>query len=413
MTDMDAKLEPFLNQYLAGCIEKVELLEGGRMNNTFRLYFKDELPFILPEHSNNHNLLARIHQSKPSSLVVKIPCPYMMVLGNPIPFPINRQQIEEKALKLFHKCQHQIFDTGSVSIDFSSILERHKTIRIGSVWLRDEENHVLMLDDHGPLLNIVEWFLSENKSLPSKAILSLARAYGEQLGHFVVDMQVSSLPYLMNLKILLYNPELEEKIFKIFVDSIESICNTHGLCDFNELSSIFTSYFEHDNSRAAADGQAFVHSDLWHGNLLVDERSLTLSIIDWEFSTVRSPARDLAFFLVRARVHEVTHPLYKPMLSFINGFMDAYRDSAKTRKAPWYENESERYLFAWDLGILYGAMLIQNTPFQMCCTVQDEICSHRRNAVIEGADYLRRCRLGSGKTTYNCMSHDKFLGRLF
>ncbi|CAM5999997.1 unnamed protein product [Sphagnum balticum] len=322
--------------------------------------------------------------------------------------------MEERALKLFNKLPFQIDDTQSKLIDLSSVLKRNKTIRVSNVWLHDEIDNVLVIDDHGPLQTVTQWTLSE-KTQPSltKSMIVSAQAYGEQVANFLVDMQVASLPCIEQLELWFRNPELQESISKLAVASFERMRKTHNLLDADEIASIFVRCFQYDTLRAATDGQVFAHGDFNAPNFLVDEGNPILTVIDWELARVRSPAHDIAFFLARSQIFFVINPTNESMLSFTNGFMDAYRESAKKNEVRWYTNEREKYLFAWYLGVAYGVAMLRWGPTQQCCPVQDGICCHQSSIVAVGSDYIKRCRLGPEKDTYDAMSNDQFLGRLF
>jgi thiamine kinase-like enzyme len=414
MDDINAELEAFLKRHLADGVEMVERLQGGLTNYAFRLYLKNEMPISLSNNSNNHNLLVLIQQLKPKSLIAKIAHPYVAALGKEFRCTMNRQSTEEKALKLFGKFSLRVNDTTETSVDLSSVLYRNKMIQIGRVWLYDEIDNVLILEDHGPLLNIAQCFISDNRLSSSEVAVTLAQMYGEQLGKFIIDLQVSSLPHIGQLELLLRNREEDQISYKETIDNIRNTCKTHEIPDSDEILTVLTTYCEHVISCASTDDWVLAHGDLWEGNLLVDERNLIVSIIDWELAAIRSPAYDLALLVGRTQVlHVVTDVLYEPILTFTNAFINAYRDNAKKGKVSWYEDEREQYLFAWSLGIVYGVILMSWWPFQKCCPVQNEICEHQRNSIIQGVDFIMRCRSGPDKTTYDFISRDEFLGRLF
>jgi thiamine kinase-like enzyme len=414
MDDINIKLEDFMEQQLPGCVEKVESVPGGFVNFTFRLHLKQELPSVSFDKSTENTLLASIHRLKPKSLIVKIASAFLAGSGKTIPFSVNRQKMEENALKLFNKISIQIDDTQSKSVDLSSVLDRNKTIRVSNVWTRDVVDHILVMDDHGPLQSLTHWALSEKtKSSSTESMVASAKLYGEQIANFLVDMQKSSLPYIKQLESLFRNPELQESMAKLAVGSFEKMRNTHNLVDANEISSIFMRCFQYDGARESTDGQVLSHGDFNAPNFLVDEENSILAIIDWELTRVRSPAHDVAFFLARAQNIMIYNPTNQSMLSFVNGFMDGYREGAKKNDLSWYKNEREKYLFTWYLGVAYGVAMLRWSLTEPCCPPQDGICSHKRSIVTLGSDYIKRCREGPEKSTYDTISQDQFFGRLF
>lgn len=414
MDNVNVKLEAFVNRYLPECVENVKQLQGGHMNHTFRLHLKSELHSIPPNMSNDDTLLTSIHRLKPKSLVVKIAYSSMADCGKDAPFSTYRQQVEEAGLKLFNKSPLDIDDTKSNSVDLSSILERNKAIKVPRVHFRDVLENILVIEDFGPFQIIDEWVISEKlNSLSTESKIVASQAYGEQLGNFLVDMQMSSLPYIDQLKLLTGNPQAHERLVGAVHRGFEKLRDSYGLADADELFSICNGCLQYDLSCAPTDGQVLAHGDFHPSNILIDDEKSILAILDWELAAVRLPAFDPARLLGFSRALLVTNPTNSAMINFINGFMDAYRESAKRNDVSWFKNEREQYLFAWYLGAIYGTTMIRLVCLQTCCPTRDEICCHRRDILAIGADAIRNCRLGPEKGTYDSVSHDSFLGRIF
>lgn len=142
---------------------------------------------------------------------------------------------------------------------------------------------------------------------------------------------------------------------------------------------------------------------------LVHENNSTIAIVHWELAGVLSPAHDPAFFLAHTRLF--LH--YNLANESILHFMDVYRDNARAKDVSWYKNEHEQYLFAWHLGMIYGSTLLCSTGMKPCCPGEHRICCHKHSLIVLAVDYIRRCQLGPVKVTYDSMSNDPFLGRLF
>lgn len=413
MADVNRRLETFLNQHLPQCVEKVEQISGGLTNYTFRLHLKNELPSLTTNELNDNNLLTIIYRVRPRSMIVKIAYPYMAAFDGPYKIPLERQATETRVLQMFHNTSAPTNDTKLESIDLSAVLYRNKTIRVGRVWFFSAVDHILVMEDLGPLPHMTQWMTYDNQVTLATSTPILARTYGEQLGNFILDIQVFSSYHTNQIDLSLYDPEVKSLHWKYIPSVLKNVCDIHGLPDADELVSILNRYCEHDLLRPAMNCQVLSHSDLWVGNILVDEDNQKLVIIDWEYAALRSPAFDLTLFLARSLVHEETDPLYEPMINFTAGFIKAYRNGARKREVSWYKNECERYLFAWALGISYAAQLIDWLPFQKCCPFDDEKCCHRRVVVEKAANYLRRCHLGPVKDTYEFIFHDQVLGKLF
>jgi hypothetical protein len=270
------------------------------------------------------------------------------------------------------------------------------------------------MDDHGPIPTLAQWFSSEKTNpVLTESIITSAQTYGEQLANFLVDMQVSSLPYIEQIEELLRNIELQGNLSKMVAISFEKLRTAHNLVDADEIASIFLRCFKYDTSRVPTDGQVLSHGDYNVLNFLLNEEKSTIAIIDWELAGVRSPAHDVALFLARAQVFSVINPKIQSAVSFMNGFMDGYRESAKKNDVKWYKNEHEQYVFAWYLAVAYGVALLRYSSAYKCCPPQDGVCAHQRSIATIGIDYIKRCRLGPEKATYDSTSSDPFLGRLF
>jgi aminoglycoside/choline kinase family phosphotransferase len=413
MDDASLKLEAFLTRQLPNCVEKVEHITGGFINFCFRIHIKQKLPSVSSDKSNNNTLLASIVQLKPKTLIAKIASDYFAGSEKTIPFSINRQRIEATALKLFNKMHPETDETKLNFTELLSVVNRNKTIRVGNVFWWSKEDHILIMDDFGPVQTMAKWLISEQtKSSSTESMIASARAYGEQIANFLIDMQVSSLPYVEQLDPLFRDIELRKSMSSMLFSTFTKLHNIDNSIDEDEIKAIFSRCFQYNDSRAPTDGKVLAHGDFNAPNILVDEGNSILAILDWEFARINSPALDLCLFLARAHIALVRNPTNELILNLINTFMDTYRESAKKRDVSWYKNEREQYLFAWYLGVMHGFITMQYTIIEPCCQPQNGLCDHKRSLVAIGVDYIRRCRLGPEKITYDSMSHDQFIGRL-
>jgi hypothetical protein len=225
-------------------------------------------------------------------------------------------------------------------------------------------------------------------------------------------MQISSLPCVEQLESLFRDVQLRESMTGMVLDTFGKMHNIDNSINGDEITAIFGRCFQYDESRAPTDGKVLSHGDFTAPNILVDEGNSILAVLDWELARVQSPAHDLSLFLARARIQLVSNPTNELILKFINAFMDTYRESAKKKDVSWYKNEREQYLFAWYLGVVHGAAILQWTLTEPCCQPQNGLCDHKHSLFAIAIDYMRRCQLGPEKITYDAMSHDQFIGRV-
>ena len=403
---MDTKLNIFLNQYhLTEYIENLERLPGGLMNFTYRLYIKNGMKHISTMKLNDNNsFLTLFHQLRPKSLIAKVTYPYIAHIGPDIPYPIIRQTNEVRALQLLNN--NQIDNTMN---DLSSIFNRHNTLKISRVWMHDEENNILIIEDQGQLPTMRDWFISKNQLL-TKSIIDV---YAEQLANFVIDLQISSTKYIKTLKSMFNTVEAHQADFLEIPTIIENIRSNYDLQNIDEFWPVLSEYYQRVISNSDIDGQVFAHGDIWSSNILINEKDSTLVILDWEWAGVRSPGHDPGTLLSQSHIQMLNNPSNESLLCFINTFTDTYRENARRYKVSWYENEQEKYSFAWILSVLHTTNLLFWTTFLTCCPTEEKICCHRRCLVTEAIEYVRKCRLGPTKTTYDSILNDPLYGRLF
>jgi thiamine kinase-like enzyme len=319
--------------------------------------------------------------------------------------------MEARALKLFNKMPHEVDETKSNFTELLSVLKRNKAIRIGYVWGWNEADHILIMDDFGPVQTMTKWLLSEKtKSSSNESMIALAQRYGTELANFLLDMQISSLPCVEQLEPMFRDAELHESMTAMVLDTFGKLSGVDSSIDGNELMAIFGRCFQYDESLAPTDGKVLSHGDFNAPNILVDEGNSTLAILDWELARVQSPAHDLSLFLARARIQLVSHP-NELTPNFINAFMDTYRESATKKGVSWYTNERQQYVFAWYLGVVLGAAMLQWSLTEPCCGPPYALCDHKRTLFGIAIDYMKRCQLGPEKVTYDAMAQDQFAGR--
>ncbi|CAF1105710.1 unnamed protein product [Adineta ricciae] len=412
VNNMDTKLNKFLNQYnLTEYVEKFERLPGGLMNFTYRLHFNNVLEHTSTIKLNdNDNFLILFHKLKPKSLIAKVTYPYIAHLGPEFPYPLIRQMNEKRALQLLNNnLSHEVDKNMN---DLSSIFNRHKTLKISRVWIHDEENNILIIEDQGQLETMKDWFISTNNLL-NKSIMDTIHAYGVQLANFVIDLQISSIKYVNYLKPMFNTVEAHKADFLEIPGIIENIRANYDLHHIDELWPVVSQYYQQEISDLIIDGRVFAHGDIWSSNILINENDSTLTLLDWEWAGIRSPAHDPGTFLSHCHVQMLVNPSNEGLLCFLNTFTDTYRENAQRHKVSWYENEQEKYSFAWILGALHATNLLFWTTFLTCCSTEEKICCHRRCLVTAAVEYARKCQSGPNKTTYDSMLNDKLFGRLF
>ena len=407
MDDVNTKLQALLHEHLENNVEKVDRLEGGMINYTFRLHLKNDFSSPSSENVDTHSFAAQVRRFQPTSLIMKMASPSMSFDAS-TPVPINRQTFEERALNLFHTA------TNDDSINLSVVLNRNKTIRIPRVWLRDKINNVLFMDDCGPLADMSQWLFCRESSFLRPKNLHLAQTFAEELATFIVDMQIVSLSCIDQLEAFLYNDEVQQCILTNYVRTIPKSLETCRILDADVLSAVAVEHFEYYFSHETTDGKVLVHGDLSPTAVLIHEHDSTLAIIDWEFCSALSPAWDPAFLLSYCHSAMVVSPIDEPHLrTFVHTFMNVYREAARKNAVSWYRDKRDRHLFAWSLGIVHGTLLINRASSVRWCICHDLNCSHVHTILQLGADYLRRCRSGPTQSTYHSISQDAFLGRLF
>ncbi|UJR11870.1 hypothetical protein I4U23_016049 [Adineta vaga] len=257
-----------------------------------------------------------------------------------------------------------------------------------------------------------EWFIQKNKFL-IKSNIDLIHIFGVQLANFVIDLQISSTNHIETLKPMFNVIETLNADFLEIPRIIENIRSSYDLHNIDDLLPVFSQYYQQGMSDSIVDGQVFAHGDIWSSNILINEDNSTLSILDWEWAGVRSPAHDPCIFLSHSYVQMLITPSNESLLCFMNGFADTYRENAQRHKVSWYENEQEKYLFAWTIGVLHATDILFWTTFLTCCPNEEKMCCHSRCLVTEAVEYVRKCRSGPNKTTYDAMSNDQLFGRLF
>ena len=384
MNEIQRTIHLFLQEQFGDQVEKIQRLEGGMINYTYRLYF------------NNDSL--------PRSSILKFAFPSMSSDDNKI-FPINRQDFEEKALNLFINRPNQWQN------DISLVLDQNPYIMIPRVQFRDEKKHILIIDDCGEVIELQQWLCHRDCSSKSNIILS--RQYGEQLATFLLDMQVASLPSINELEVHLHNEEIEQCILTYFVRTIGESLDLCEITGANELALVAIHHFEYYFSHMTNDVKVLAHGDLLPSSILINENRSKLAIIDWEFVNVLSPAWDLAFLLSYLHDALIHQPSDLCRLTFVHSFIDTYREKSKKQHVKWYEDEHEQYLFAWSLGIIHGTLLINQATTNRWCQCKETDCFHVRKILHLGAKYLHDCRSGANQSTYENISRDYFLGRFF
>ncbi|KAJ6495519.1 kinase-like domain-containing protein [Mycena vulgaris] len=299
---------------------------------------------VTPLSGGNSNFTYRLHLSTPyeghPTLVMKHARPYVALSASKIPFAIERQTFEAKALE---KVKAGL-DCGPLAT-------------VPGMHHFDEDAHVIIMDDCGAgSLTLKELMLT---ATPSPAVArEIGLALGQFLGRLHSQRYLSNSPPLLGL--LLIDPAQKitawvtygRLISTLTTDALPAIVLLNEQVDESDLADI-RAIVDERTPEIYTSRETLTMGDFWTGNIMVSLRgdgpALELErvhVIDWGLAKPGLAALDVGQFC--AEMH--TLQLFKPHTAesgaaLIEAFLTAYRAHCGTM-APHMPNVAAKHMGA-------------------------------------------------------------------
>jgi 5-methylthioribose kinase len=244
--------------------DKMAVTTRGKLR---KYLISNEIPVtdITPISGGSSNFVWRITNPSGQSSIIKLAEPFL-VGNSAIPFPLDRQDFEARALTKIPK-----------------LISNDETIRIPALLHFDTENHILRLEDVGSKT------LKDRYEDPKLDIQKI----GESIGRWLARLHTSTT---------------SEEVKRPFD---HSVAKSMYRWNYNNLSSVLGKYGfdptlgERINAKYGAllqtDDVCICHGDMWPGNVLfpesdAEEENLKFAIIDWEVARLGNGVTDLGHF---------------------------------------------------------------------------------------------------------------------
>ncbi|KAJ7762411.1 kinase-like domain-containing protein [Mycena maculata] len=288
MATPDYSLIPDLHAYLAARpgfeSERVEPLSGGTGNFVFRLYLKT--PF-----------------EGRASLVLKHTKNYIASAPS-VPFAIERQLFEAEALRRV-----------------GGWLPADSPVRVPTVHLFDEENHILIMDDCGPAAATLKTLMLAGRITPV-----LADEIGSALGAFLSALHAWSTQPENRAGVALFDGNTQAKgmsAWATYGRLVSTLSGADGLPklvglqvsdeDMAVVSQIATEMSRAMNAAETASSP-LVMGDFWPGNIMVnldaDGTLQRIDVLDWELVKPGLAGLDIGQFCGEMHQTRKCYPQY-------------------------------------------------------------------------------------------------------
>ncbi|KAJ7493839.1 kinase-like domain-containing protein [Mycena latifolia] len=301
---------------------------------------------VTPLSGGNSNFTYRLHLSAPyqghSTLVMKHARPYVALSASKIPFAIERQAFEAKALE-----------------KVKAGLDCGPRAAVPGMHHFDEEAHVIIMDDCGAsAVTLKELFLT---APPSPAV---AREIGAALGQFLgrlhswASIDPSMLDFFdqnQQAKRITAWVTYGRLISTLTTDNLPAVALLPEQVDESDLADIRAIVDERTpeifNSR-----ETLTMGDFWTGNIMVSLGADALErvhVIDWELAKPGLAALDVGQFCAEVHTLQLFKPeTVEPANALLEAFLTEYRAHCGTM-APHMANVAAKHM---------GAHLVTITP---------------------------------------------------
>lgn len=215
-------------------------------------------------------------KSNPRFMIIKWSPPFIASMPDVELDPV-RSTIEAKALTAFEPGE-KLFGVGEPSV------------RAPCLYLFDEEQHFLAMEDLGARPDLGAWLRSGSHSRVE------AEAIGISLGQFIGRLHRSSA-HRPDLAQHFNNSNIQHTRLEFQYNNIQQYAQNAGLPSADEIGRQAVEYGE----KLQKPGLAFIMGDLWPPSILITEAGLR--IIDWELAHYGRPSQDIGHLAAHLWMH--------------------------------------------------------------------------------------------------------------
>lgn len=218
----------------------------------------------------------------------------------------------------------------------------------------DQDSHVLILSDLGPLITLSAFLspLPEAQSIEySQLDVPSCYELGSRLGQTFAEIHSLHSLNLVgpSIRTHLSSSATRDEIVNLVVDPLKDKLDGLGISDAAELFKRIRADFLRN---PCAEEQRLVVGDLWTGGVLVGKKTGTtiaeaaLGIVDWEFAGLgEAVSGDMAQLTAHMHMYYLAAPAGSPLRgaikSVFDGMATSYRRSCRADGAAWMLSGSE------------------------------------------------------------------------